>query len=606
MADNLQSTQGHENEVINVQGLKSALQKYKTDVTDGKVNKTTTVNGHALSGDVTVSKSDVGLGNVTNDAQVKRSEMGAANGVATLDSAGKVPSSQLPSYVDDVLEYDTKSAFPTTGEGGKIYVDKSTDTSWRWSGSTYTQIKGDLALGETSSTAYAGDKGKALADKLATIAEGAEVNVQSDWNAASGDAFIKNKPTSLPASDVSAWAKASTKPSYTLDEVSDGSTRKLANYLPLSGGTMSNTDLITNLNADLLDGLNASSFCRRYTRTLEHGKTVKITFSTYYQAMVTGRGSASAGNSIILVGTGYSTANNYWRALYKGSTVSWCTQSDARGIEIKNTHTSGSLYITVLSLDGTVTFAEADDLSGTAETDVVAMLSNNVALTRRTRLTDFNLSVLQQAVADQNLEKYGLKVGDEKTINGYTYVIAGLNPMKGTHLYTCTSDHVGLIVIPDTTTKWNASGKTSEGADGRGAGYLNSDLHYYLKNTVLPHVNTDLGAANLLGHSKLLTNEVTDGKSSNWTWESDCKICALSEVQVYGSVVCGNMYDVGEADQQLEVFNNFKHTVIFGNKSVWLRTVVSASNAAVAYYNGLASNRTASTALSVAALILFK
>ena len=90
-----------------------------------KADKTTTVNGHALSSNVTVTKSDVGLGNVTNDSQVKRSEMGAASGVATLDSAGKVPSSQLPSYVDDVLEYDTKSAFPETGEAGKIYVDKS-------------------------------------------------------------------------------------------------------------------------------------------------------------------------------------------------------------------------------------------------------------------------------------------------------------------------------------------------------------------------------------------------------------------------------------------------------------------------------------------------
>ena len=87
---------------------------------------------------------------------IPTSAKGAASGVATLDSAGKVPSSQLPSYVDDVLEYDTKSAFPTTGEGGKIYVDKSTNTSWRWSGSAYTQIKGDLAIGTTTGTAADG------------------------------------------------------------------------------------------------------------------------------------------------------------------------------------------------------------------------------------------------------------------------------------------------------------------------------------------------------------------------------------------------------------------------------------------------------------------
>ena len=69
-----------------------------------KVDKTTTVNGHALSSNVTVTKSDVSLGNVTNDAQVKRTEMGVANGVATLNASGKIPTSQLPSFVDDVKE----------------------------------------------------------------------------------------------------------------------------------------------------------------------------------------------------------------------------------------------------------------------------------------------------------------------------------------------------------------------------------------------------------------------------------------------------------------------------------------------------------------------
>ena len=135
----------------------------------GKVNTTTTVNGHALSSNVTVTKSDVSLGNVTNDAQVKRSEMGAASGVATLDSSGKVPSSQLPSYVDDVIEgyfYNSKfykeSAHTTeiTGETGKIYVDLSTNKTYRWGGSAYVVISETLALGETSSTAYRGDKGK--------------------------------------------------------------------------------------------------------------------------------------------------------------------------------------------------------------------------------------------------------------------------------------------------------------------------------------------------------------------------------------------------------------------------------------------------------------
>ena len=227
------------------------------------------------------------------------------------------------------------------------------------------------------------------------------------------------------------------------------------------------------------------------------------------------------------------------------------------------------------------------------------------ALTRHTRLTDFDLNTLKKAVADQNLEKYGLKVGDQKTINGHTYVIAGLNPMKGTALQTCTTNHVGLIVIPHTTQKWNASGNTSEGADGRGAGYMNCDLHYYLKNTVLQMCNTDLGASNLLGHNKLLSNSVTDGHSSSRAWDADCKICALSENQIYGASVCGNMYDVGEAGQQLEVFQRYKYTDIFGDEFIWLRAVSKLTYAASASSHGGAGEDAVSSPRYVAALILF-
>lgn len=77
---------------------------------------------------------------------------------------GTVPTEALPSYVDDVLEYDTKNDFPTTGEAGKIYVDTSTNLTWRWSGTQYVEISQSLALGELSSTAYRGDRGKVAYD----------------------------------------------------------------------------------------------------------------------------------------------------------------------------------------------------------------------------------------------------------------------------------------------------------------------------------------------------------------------------------------------------------------------------------------------------------
>lgn len=89
---------------------------------------------------------------------------GQANGIAELDANGKVPSAQLPSYVDDVLEYASTSAFPSTGETGKIYVALDTNKTYRWSGSAYVEISPSLALGETSSTAYRGDRGKTAYD----------------------------------------------------------------------------------------------------------------------------------------------------------------------------------------------------------------------------------------------------------------------------------------------------------------------------------------------------------------------------------------------------------------------------------------------------------
>lgn len=103
---------------------------------------------------------------ITNSLNAFISTKGQPSGLAELDSTGKVPAAQLPSYVDDVLEYSTKAQFPQTGETGKIYVAKDTNLTYRWTGTQYLEISQSLALGETSSTAYPGDKGKANRDAL--------------------------------------------------------------------------------------------------------------------------------------------------------------------------------------------------------------------------------------------------------------------------------------------------------------------------------------------------------------------------------------------------------------------------------------------------------
>lgn len=103
---------------------------------------------------------------ITNSLNAFISTKGQPGGLAELDSTGKVPAAQLPSYVDDVLEFSTKAQFPQTGEAGKIYVAKDTNLTYRWTGTQYLEISQSLALGETPSTAYPGDKGKANRDAL--------------------------------------------------------------------------------------------------------------------------------------------------------------------------------------------------------------------------------------------------------------------------------------------------------------------------------------------------------------------------------------------------------------------------------------------------------
>lgn len=103
---------------------------------------------------------------ITNSLNAFISTKGQPGGLAELDSTGKVPAAQLPSYIDDVLEFSTKDQFPQTGETGKIYVAKDTNLTYRWTGTQYLEISQSLALGETPSTAYPGDKGKANRDAL--------------------------------------------------------------------------------------------------------------------------------------------------------------------------------------------------------------------------------------------------------------------------------------------------------------------------------------------------------------------------------------------------------------------------------------------------------
>lgn len=184
--------------------------------------------------------------------------------------SGTIAAANLPSYVDDVLEYASLSKFPTTGESGKIYTALDTNKIYRWSGSAYVVISETIALGTTHSSAGYGDESRAAYNhstktsgnphhvtktdvglgNVDNTADSAK-SVKYATSAGSVDSVawsnVSGRPSSMPASDVYSWAKQPSKPSYTASEVgaapTDHSHDMIADkgrHLEIASGTTAN------------------------------------------------------------------------------------------------------------------------------------------------------------------------------------------------------------------------------------------------------------------------------------------------------------------------------------------------------------------------------
>lgn len=174
--------------------------------------KTTFLTSHQSIYGLTIQRNGTALGTYTpNSADktinisvpTKVSELSNDSGFALKSyvdgnfpklSGGLIPSSYLPSYVDDVIEAANVASFPTTGESGKIYVALNTNLTYRWSGTTYVEISPSLALGETSTTAYAGDKGKANATAIAALKA---ITISAGTGLTGGGNLTSNRTISL-------------------------------------------------------------------------------------------------------------------------------------------------------------------------------------------------------------------------------------------------------------------------------------------------------------------------------------------------------------------------------------------------------------------------
>lgn len=201
----------------------------------------------STSADYTQENSWILIGDtsaISNQLQDLINSKGSANGIASLDEQGVVPSAQLPSYVDDVIDvyatYDKsvegvlsniqlfsnqEKTTPITPESGKIYIDVEGNYQFRWTGTIYTTVGAPTVLGEVTGTAYDGGKGKALSDKInkmsdrvvvgPTTVEAASDNIKlwyqthkTSTNADEVDSHTINAATTSKAGVMSATDKA--------------------------------------------------------------------------------------------------------------------------------------------------------------------------------------------------------------------------------------------------------------------------------------------------------------------------------------------------------------------------------------------------------------
>ena len=157
----------------------------------------------------------------------------AAGSYATLDGSGKVPSSQLPSYVDDVIEgyyssgkfyYNEDKTNEISGETGKIYTDLNSNKTYRWGGSAYVEISASLAIGTTAGTAYDGASGAKNASDIENPKTSVSTNTtdievlrthMADKTHTHTFASITNKPTTLSGYGITdAYTKTETDSTF--------------------------------------------------------------------------------------------------------------------------------------------------------------------------------------------------------------------------------------------------------------------------------------------------------------------------------------------------------------------------------------------------------
>ena len=234
---------------------------------------------------------------------------------------------------------------------------------------------------------------------------------------------------------------------------------------------------------------------------------------------------------------------------------------------------------------------------------ITTNLSNITRRTRRNITSD--LANLTTAIAEQNLAKYGYAIGDYFVgASGYYYHLADMDTNYGgyNNQAVVNTHHCGIVVDTKSTCQWLSEGTVTN--------YSSSTLHSFLTNTALPKIKSDI--ATLFGdwESHLLKRTEVDNAIGGWgtIWNGlkNCLICAMTEVQVYGTRVFGvDGYQTGTGSKALELFRKYRFNEIYGDTAVWLKSIVSDSSACSSGNGGDVGSISVSYSRRASGLILF-
>lgn len=232
--------------------------------------------------------------------------------------------------------------------------------------------------------------------------------------------------------------------------------------------------------------------------------------------------------------------------------------------------------------------------------------SGGSSITRRTRRNiTSDLANLTTAIAEQDLAKYGYAIGDYFVgASGYYYHLADMNTNYGGYNSgaVVNTNHCCIVVDTMSNCQWLSEGTVTN--------YSTSTLHSFLTNTALPNIKSDI--ATLFGdwESHLLKRSEMDNAIGDWgtAFEglTDCLICAMTEVQIYGSRIFGvDGFQTGTGSKALELFRKYRFNEIYGNVSIWLKSINSNSNACNVRGNGYATMDLVSNSSRASGIILF-